>query len=280
MRIGVNLMLWTGCFTKKEVPLIDKVGKLGFEGVELPMFDPKAVDVKATRKAAADNGLGVTVCSVIVKGNLIGSSAADRKLALDHMKGVLETSKAVGADCVAGPIYSPVGRLVGRGRNAAEWKHAVASLRKLADVAEKLDIDVAVEPLNRFETYFLNICDDAVKLCREVASPRVGILYDTFHANIEEKDPVAALQSIGRKTLLHVHTCENDRGVPGTGHVPWDATMKALHAMKYDRWITIESFVPAIKELAAAAAIWRPLAKDGDDLARRGLQFLRRYVKS
>jgi len=170
-----------------------------------------------------------------------------------------------------------VGLLVGRARNDQEWKYAVEGLRKVADTAEILDIKVGIEPLNRFETYFVNICADALKLVKEVGSPKLGVHYDTFHANIEEADPVAALRSLGKK-LIHVHTCENDRGVPGTGHVPWDATMRALQDLKYDGWITMESFVPAIKELARAASIWRPLAKSGDDLAIRGLKFLRQYV--
>jgi D-psicose/D-tagatose/L-ribulose 3-epimerase len=278
MKIGVDLMLWTGCYDRKCLPLIDKVGKMGFDGVEFPVFAPDAVDVRATRRALADNGLGSTVCTVIVAGSLISPSASDRRKALDHLRRVLDVSKAFGADCVAGPLYSPVGHLIGRGPNAQEWKYAVEGLRKLADTAEQLDIRVGIEPLNRFETYFLNTAGDATRLCREIDSPNVGVHYDTFHANIEEADPVGALRSIGRKRLFHVHTCENDRGIPGTGHVPWDATMKALADMGYKGWITIESFVPAIKELARAASIWRPLAKSGDELASRGLKFLRKYL--
>ncbi len=278
MKIGCDLMLWTGCFTRKGIPLIDRVAKMGFDGVEFPMFDPKAVDVAATRKALQANGLGSTVCTVIVAGSPISPDAKERQAAVDHVIRVLEVSKEIGADCVAGPLYSPVGKLVGRGRNAAEWKYAVASLRKIADAAEILDITVGIEPLNRFETYFLNTCEDAVALCREIGSTHVGVHYDTFHANIEEKDPTAALRKVGSKQLVHVHACENDRGIPGTGHVPWKEFFSTLKQLKYDRWMTIESFVPAIKELAAAAAIWRPLAKDGDDLAKRGLKFLRANV--
>lgn len=278
MRLGCNLMLWTGCFTRKNVKTIDRVARLGFDGVELPLFDPSAVDIPATRRALEGHGLGATVCSVITAGSFLSASAADRQKALDGQVRVLEVAGEIGATCVAGPIYSPVGLLVGRGRTVAEWKRAVTCLRKLGKVAEEIGIDVGVEPLNRFETYFLNTCADATRLCQEVNSPRVGILYDTFHANIEEKDPVAALKKITPKWLKHVHTCENDRGIPGSGHVPWDATMQALRDMKYDRWLTIESFVPAIKELARAASIWRPLARDGDDLARQGIRFLRRYV--
>ncbi|UCD29533.1 MAG: sugar phosphate isomerase/epimerase [Planctomycetota bacterium] len=279
MKIGINLLLWTGCFTKKTVKLIEKGRKLGFDGVELPVFAPQAVDVKATRKALADNGLRATACTIVVAGNMISPSARDRRLALDHLVRVLEVCKACGVECLAGPLFSPLGKFVGRGPNAAEWKRAVTGMRKPANRAESLDIHVGIEPLNRFETYFINICDDAIRMCREVGSPKVGILYDTFHANIEEKKPAEALKKIGKKWLKQVHTCENDRGIPGTGHVPWDATMRALKQMKYDRWVVIESFVPAIKELASAANIWRSLAKDGDDLARRGLRFLRRYIK-
>ncbi len=279
MKFGVNLMLWTGCFTKKGIPLIDKVAKMGFDGVEFPLFDPKAVDVKATRQALEDNGLGATVCSVIVQGSLISDKPSERRAALDYVLRVLETSKAVGADCVAGPLYSPVGYLPGRARNAAEWKYAVAAMKQIAKTAEALDINVGVEPLNRFETYFLNICADTVKLVKEVNSPKIGLLYDTFHANIEEKDPVAALNGIGKKWLKHFHISENDRGIPGTGHVPWKATAAALKKMKYNDWCVIESFVPAIKELARAASIWRSLAKDGDELAREGLRFARRTFK-
>ncbi len=275
MKIGCDLMLWTGCFDRKGLPLIDKVARLGFDGVEFPVFDPKAVDVAGTRKALQAHGLGATVCTVIVKGSLISTSPRDRAAAVDHVVAVLEVGKAIGADVVAGPLYSPVGHLVGRGPNAAEWKYAVAGLRKIADAAEKIGITVGIEPLNRFETYFLNTCQDAVRLCREIGSPCVGVHYDTFHANIEEKDPVAALRKIGPRQLVHVHACENDRGIPGSGHVPWEGFFRALKQMRYDRWVTIESFVPAIKELARAASIWRPLAKDGDELARKGLKFLR-----
>ncbi len=279
MRFGCNLMLWTGSFTKKDVKYIDKVAKLGFDGVEIPLFDPKAVDVKSTCHALEGNGIGATSCTVMVDGSFVDAGAKSRQSAIDHYYRVLDVSKEIGADCVVGPAHAPVGYLVGRGRTAAEWKRVVSCLKKVGKHAASVDVKVAVEPLNRFETYFLNICEDAVKLVREVDSSHVGILYDTFHANIEEKDPVGALKKIGKSRLFHVHTCENDRGIPGSGHVPWDATMKALKQMKYDGWYTIESFVPAIKELARAASIWRPLARDGDELASKGLRFLKKYAK-
>lgn len=278
MKIGVNLMLWTGRFTRREIPLIAKVKRMGFDGVEIPIFAPAKVDVAGTRRALADHGLGVTVSTSLVGGNLIGAAKKERRAALDYLWAVLDVARGIGATCVAGPLYAPVGYLVGRGPNADEWKRAVEGLRELADTAEILGVDLAVEPLNRFETYFLNTCADTVRLVKEIGSPRVGVLYDTFHANIEEKDPVAALRRVGRQ-LVHVHASENDRGIPGSGHVPWDETIRTLRAMGYDGWLTIESFVPAIRELASAASIWRPLARSGDELARRGLRFLRGQIE-
>jgi len=278
MKIGLNLLLYTSRFTKKHIKLIDKASKMGFDGVEVPIYDPKVVDVAVIRRALADTGMSCTVCTGLMKGSFVSAAARERQAALDFMRQVLEACKGIGAECLGGPIYSPIGHLVGRGRNAAEWKRAVVCLRKVADMAEELDVKVAIEPINRFETYFCNICADAVKLCREVNSKKIGVLYDTFHANIEEKDPAAALRKIGKGRLFHIHACENDRGIPGSGHVPWNAIMSTLKDMKYDGWLTIESFVPAIKEIAAAAAIWRSLAKDSDDLAKKGLKFLRQYA--
>ncbi len=279
MKLGVNLMLWTGSFNSRtDLKLIDKVARMGFDGVELPIFNPKTVGVKRTARALADNGLGCTVCTVLApEQSLVDSSAKVRQAGVDHLAGVLEMGAELGADGVAGPEYAPVGHLVGRGRTQQEWKRCVTSLRKVARTAEATGVMLGIEPINRFETYFLNLTADAAALCKQVGSSRVKVLYDTFHANIEERDPVAALRKLGRR-LGHMHTCENDRGIPGTGHVDWDGTFRALKGIKYNGWLTIESFVPAIKELAAAAAIWRPLAKDGDELARKGLAFLKKKL--
>jgi D-psicose/D-tagatose/L-ribulose 3-epimerase len=280
VKLGVDLMLWTGSFnSKSDMKLIGKVAKMGFDGVELPLFNLVTVDVRATARALKDAGLGCTACTVLSpKHSLVDDSPRVRQNGIDHLRRVLETVAEMGGEVVGGPEYSPVGQLVGRGRTRQEWDRCVQSLRKVAPTAEATGVMLAIEPINRFETYFLNLQGDAANLCKEVGSPKVKVHYDTFHANIEERDPVAALRKLG-KLLGHIHTCENDRGIPGTGHIDWEGTFKALKALKYEGWLTIESFVPAIKELAAAAAIWRPLAKDGDELARKGLAFLKKMVK-
>ena len=271
-------MLWTGNFTSADLPLIDKAAKLGFDGVELPVFDPGGVDTAATKKALDDNGLSCTLCTVLApEHNLISETASHRQAGVDHLKQCVELLAALGGDVICGPMYSPVGGLVGRGRNDDEWGRAVESLQQVAKTAESCKVTVTLEPLNRFETYFLNIAADAVKLCQAIGSGAVKVHLDTFHCNIEEKDTPAAIRATGDQ-LGHFHTCENDRGIPGTGQVDWTGVFAALRDVKYDGWLTIESFVPAIKELAAAAAIWRPLAKDGDELASEGLKFIKKMA--
>jgi D-psicose/D-tagatose/L-ribulose 3-epimerase len=137
---------------------------------------------------------------------------------------------------------------------------------------------LAIEPLNRFETYFLNTAADAALLCDQINHPDIGILFDTFHANIEEKDIAAGIRTVGRH-LRHVHTCENDRGIPGSGHVGWTAVFQALRDLRYDGWLTIESFGFNIGDISAAAAIWRDIEMTPDSIAFEGVKFLREHVR-
>ena len=178
---------------------------------------------------------------------------------------------------LVGPMYSPVGQFTGVRRTADEWRHAVDCWRELRPVVAQT-VPVALEPLNRFETYFLNTVDDAAALCDEIGDDRVGILIDTFHANIEEKSIGAALRRAGRH-LKHLHTCENDRGIPGTGNVNWPEFFAAVRDTGYDGWLTIESFGFSLGEIAAAASIWRDLAPTPEAIAFEGVKFLRANVE-
>jgi len=165
--------------------------------------------------------------------------------------------------------------LPGRRRTADEWKWAVECYQSLGPVLAQHGVTIAVEPLNRFETYFLNTAEDAAKFCDEIGHPNVGVLFDTFHANIEEKDIAQGYRTVGRH-LKHVHTCENDRGIPGTGHVEWKSVFQALKDLKYGGWLTIESFGFSLGELSAAASIWRDIAPTPDSIAYEGVKFLKK----
>jgi len=278
VKYGINFLLWSGSFTKESLPLIRKAADMGFDGVEIAIFDPSDVDIGATKDALKAGGMECTCCSILGDDrDLISDDPAIRENARKYMKDCIEISTALDSPIFCGPLYSAVGKLVGRSRTQEEWDLAVTGLKEVAKVAGDNGVTLAIEPLNRFETYFINIAEDAVKLARDVDHPNVKVHLDTFHMNIEEKDLYKAIKNTG-EFLAHMHCCENDRGAPGSGHVDWDGVFKALHELKYDGWIVIESFVPAIEAIAKAAAIWRELAPGGADaVAREGLKFLKSY---
>ena len=206
--------------------------------------------------------------------SLISDDVNVRRKTIQHLKDLIAATASVNARILAGPLYCPVGFLPGRRRTSDEWKWAVEGFQSLGDTLTQHHVTLAIEPLNRFETFFLNIAADAARLAEEIDHPNIGILFDTFHANIEEKDIAAGYRTIG-KHLKHVHTCENDRGIPGSGHVEWSSVFHALGDLQYDGWLTIESFGFAIGELSAAAAIWRDIETTPASIAFEGIRFLK-----
>jgi len=276
MKFGVNALIWTANFDAACLPLLPVIKEKGFDGVELPAFEPTGMPVAEIRKALAENDLECTVCSVLTGDlSLITHDASIRKKAQTRIADFVRLASDLGASVLAGPLYSPVGLLMGRRRTRDEWNRAVDAYRSLGPVLEQNGVTLAIEPLNRFETYFLNTAGDAAQLCDEVDHPNVGILLDTFHANIEEKDLYAACLTAGSR-LRHVHTSENDRGTPGRGHIDWHGLFSALREIGYDSWLTIESFGFGIVGVSAAAAIWRDIEPTPESIAFDGVQFLKK----
>ncbi len=274
MKFGVNTLIWSGSFEPDKYPL-EELKEVGVDGIEIPVFVPSELDTAAVRRTCSEHALNVHFCSVNPDGmNPISDDATVRAKTVEHWKTVIQTAAEAGADQVAGPTHSPVGYLPGRRRTEDEWKWGVEFHQALADDLADADVTMAVEPLNRFETYFLNTAADAYRFVDEVNCERIGILLDTFHQNIEDKQVGDAYRTCG-KHLMHVHTCENDRGTPGSGHVDWPGVLQAIKELGYDRWLTIESFNSHIPELSAATAIWRDLAASMDDIAIDGTRFLR-----
>jgi D-psicose/D-tagatose/L-ribulose 3-epimerase len=279
LKFGVNLFIWTANFDASHLPLFPRIKAAGFDGVEIPMYRGREFAVADVRRGLADTGLECTICSILVDGlSLISDDAAVRAKAIEQVKENIAATAACGGKIIAGPLYSPVGYLAGRRRTEAEWKRGVDSWQQLGPTLAEHGVTVAIEPLNRFETFFLNTAEDAARFCDQVNHPNVGILFDTFHANIEEKNIANGYRTVGRH-LKHVHTCENDRGTPGTGHVEWQEVFAAIHDVGYNGWLTIESFGSNLPEIAAAAAIWRDLAAKPEDVAFEGVKFLKKLAQ-
>ena len=278
MKFGANVLIWTANFTPQHLPLLPEIKRRGFDGIEVPIFSPADFCASDIRRGVEQNALECTACSVIPRGLSIGSDDDSvRQKAIAHIETCVKMVADAGAKILAGPLYTPVGYLPGRRRTADEWKWAVDSFQSLGPVLERHGVMIAIEPLNRFETYFLNTAADAAALCDEINHPNVGVLFDTFHANVEEKSIGQAYRTIGRH-LKHVHTCENDRGTPGSGHVEWTEVFGALRDMRYDGWLTIESFGFAMGEISAAASIWRDLAPTPESIAFEGIKFLKQHM--
>lgn len=278
MQFGINTFLWTAVFDEQQFHLLPSIRQRGFDGVEVSLFRPLDFKAPAIRRAVEESGLECTVCSVLTPGlSLISENSQVRRETISHLKSCVEVTAEANARIIAGPLYHPVGSFTGVRRTGDEWKRAVDGYRELGPVLATHNVQLAIEPLNRFETYFLNTTRDAVRLCEEVGHSHVGILWDTFHANIEEKDPAQALLQTGEH-LKHVHTCENDRGTPGTGHVDWVGVFRSLHSLGYDGWLTIESFGFSAGALAAAASIWRDLEPTSEEIAWKGVEFLRQAL--
>ncbi len=277
MKIGMNLLLWTTDATdEKYLPLFERLKKVGFDGIEIPVFDLQPEKFAILGRRLDDLGLQRTAASArMADDNPISADPKIRAAAVAKTKLALECCQAAGATHLVGPLYAALGVFSGKGPTAEEWRWGVDAQKAIAPHAETCKVTVVHEFLNRFEIYLLNCAADATRFVREVGHPRCKMMYDTFHANIEEKSITQALE-ICAPELAHVHISENDRGTPGKGQINWTETWAALKKINYQGWLTIEAFGMSLPELAAATKIWRKMYPDEDTLARDGFDFIKR----
>ncbi|MBW8754084.1 MAG: sugar phosphate isomerase/epimerase [Sphingomonadales bacterium] len=277
MKIGMNMLLWTGQVGEEHVEVLRNLKDTGFDGVEVPVFDTaSAASYRHLGGVLDDLGLERTVVAIIPDEahSPISPDPACRQRAADHLRRVVDCSAALGGTLLAGPWFQPLGVFTGEKPSETELDHCAEVHRGILPYARSAGITAGLEPLNRFEAHLLNTCDQAIAYAARVEG--MGILYDTFHANIEEKDPIAALRALHASgSLSHVHISENDRGTPGRGHAPIRETIAALKALGYDGWLTIEAFGRGVPELAAATRVWRDFFGDEAEVYTEGYQLIR-----
>jgi D-psicose/D-tagatose/L-ribulose 3-epimerase len=278
--IGVNTWVWVSPATDERIAtLAPRVRGWGFDLIELPVETRGDWDPARTAELLAGLGLGASVCVAMGPDRDLTVDRETVRSTQDYLRACVDAVSTLGGTTVAGPIYTPVGKTwpMDVGERAATVGRLVGGLRPVADYAGERGVRLGIEPINRFETSLLNTAEQALEVVERVDSPACGIMLDTFHMNIEEKDQAAAIRLVGER-LVHVHACGSDRGTPGADHIAWPAIATALHDTGYDGAVVIESFTPENRTIARAAAIWRPLAPDQDAIAVEGLAFLRRVL--
>lgn len=278
MKYGMNLLLWSGDPDDSLMPVIEELKAMGYDGVEVPLFN---LDVdKWGRYGEKIKALGLSCTAVTVRNeedNPISPNASVRAKGVEQSKKTLDCCAALGAETLVGPYHSAIGIFSGAGPTQDEWKWGVDSMRQVAEHAGSVNVMLGVEALNRFECYLLNTHADSARFVRDVDHPNCKMMYDTFHANIEEKDIAQAIRDCS-DVLIHVHISENDRSTPGAGHVHWDTNFNALKEVGYDGWMVVEAFGLALPEIAAATKIWRKMFDTELKMAKDALAFMKQEV--
>ncbi|MFZ4763822.1 MAG: sugar phosphate isomerase/epimerase family protein [Roseimicrobium sp.] len=279
MKIGFNLLLWTGHVTEDNFSLLPKLKAVGYDGVEIPIFDTSdPAHFVTIGRALKDNGLECTAVTILPDEahNAISPDAANRQGAIEHLQRVLECAHNAGVQTLCGPYYQVLGQFTGAFPTEVELAHAAEVHRAIAPVAQQAGVACAIEALNRFESHLLNTMEQASAYVRRVDHPNFGTMYDTFHANIEEKDPIAAIETVFNSGKLnHIHISENDRGTPGRGHAPCREAIRKLKSLGYNGWLTIEAFGSALPDLAAATRVWRDFFPSPEQVYTEGYQLIR-----
>lgn len=281
MKFGVNTWVWVSPLTTDDIAeLAPKVKRMGFDWFEVPLEGLEDIDYSRAAKLLSEHGLHVSVCAAMGPDrDLIHPDKAIRDNGMAYLKHCIDAVVSLGGTNVVGPLYSSVGRVwqMTADERARDTDLLVKQLSELAAYAGDKGAKLGVEPLNRFETSFINLASQSIEVVDRVGHPACGVMLDTFHMNVEEQSLGAAIRAAGKR-LVHLHACENDRGAPGSGHVPWNDVAAALKDINYDGPVVIESFTSAVKSIARAAAIWRPLATSQDALASEGVTFLKKLL--
>jgi D-psicose/D-tagatose/L-ribulose 3-epimerase len=275
-KIGVDSFIWSENFSEKDIWIIPKAKELGFAAIDISISHPESFPTEKVLKEVKKTGIEAVTTHTLHKGtNIISADPKVRKKGVEMLKLMVDINEALGSKIMGGVIYAGWGCLSGKPRSKDEWNWSVDSMKEVGEYGKKVKgLSICVEPVNRFETHFLNIASDAVQYCKDVGTGNMKVHLDCFHMIREETSFRGAVETCGKQYLGYVHVCENNRGIPGTGLVPWKEFFTAVKEIGYDGPMVIESFDPSFEELNRLCAIWRKFADSGEELAVKGLKNL------
>lgn len=280
MKFGINTFLFTSPFTNDSITLFPLFKKWGFDSVEIALEDAAHINPEIIKKALDENGLKcASICAAMGPGRDLRGTQEEQNTAIDYIKSILDIMPELDCPILVGPLYSTVGRAeaIAEEQYKTQWDIVVSHLKMLSQYAGQLNVKLAIEPLNRYETDFINTCEQGLKMINDVNSEALMLHLDTYHMNIEEKDPAKSILNAGTK-LGHFHACGCDRGTPGGDQINWGKISASLKQINYTGDVVIESFTPDVKVIAKAASIWREIEPSQDDIAIDGLKFLQSSI--
>lgn len=270
--------IWYGKPETNSYDFIDKASRIGFEGVEIPILDGNIDTKKINEKLESQSG---KIEAIIVGGGSpeMDVSSISEKYAengLHYIMKLIEKAVTLNSKLVCGPLYSAVGKALFLTREQKEraLSRVAFQVRRAAEYANNYGVDLALEPLNRYDSYLINTSDEMASFINRVGKENVGILLDTFHMNIEETSMGSAIINAGKK-LRHLQVCENNRGVPGKGMIDWEEVKTSIVKNGYGGMIGLESFTPYEQQFSQVMRSWRPMEKDQDTFAYESLKFLK-----
>jgi D-psicose/D-tagatose/L-ribulose 3-epimerase len=279
MKIGMNLLLWATHVTEEHYPHLEKIKSTGFDGVEVPIFGGDDAHYRKLRTKLDELELKASTVTVATpEASAISTDPDIRRAATERLKIIVRQSAILGADILCGPFHQALGVFSGTGPTEEEFQHGAEVHHAVAETAQREGVVLAIESLNRFECYFLNTMSATAAYVRRVDHPNFKALFDTFHANIEEENPAKAY-SENAAEIAHIHVSNNDRGVPGRGHIDFQNIFRGIKSSGYDGWLTIEAFGRALPELVEPTRVWRDFFKRPDDVVTEGYEFIRQTWK-
>jgi D-psicose/D-tagatose/L-ribulose 3-epimerase len=270
-KIGMNLLLWGTEINESLFPVLEEIKRAGYDGVEIPIFDTNPANWKSWRKKLDE--LKLDRIAVTINGpdhNQISTDSTHRKNTIERNKQALECASELGSTLMTGPFHSALGVFSGTKVNSDEKQWAKENLYALAEYAETLGITLGLEYLNRFESYLVSCADELIELVNDINHPACKMMFDTFHANIEEKNLAEAIEKMGDK-LVHVQLSENDRATLGQGHVDFPQVLQALKNINYQGMISIEAFSTKL----SAANIWRKMFESEMQLVTDSFNYIK-----
>jgi D-psicose/D-tagatose/L-ribulose 3-epimerase len=278
-KFGVDSWIWTEVFEEKDIWVLKRAKELGFEVLDINIAYPEKFPLRAVKEEQKKTGMEIVITTILEKkGNIISPDSDVRKVGVSLLKKLVDISNSLDAKIFGGVNYAAWSYTTGKTRTEQEWEWSINSMKEVAKYAEETGkVTICVEPINRFETHFLNVAEDAIKYCKDVGAKNMKVHLDTYHMNIEEANLVEAFRLCGKEFLGYVHAAENNRGIPGTGHVPWEGIFKEIKKIGYYGPLVIESFDPSMEVFVSGAAYWRgkEFADTGEELAIKGLENLK-----